>query len=872
LVCARLRPADRPDWRATNFGMSGMFAVGAAKGRMPRPARRVDRVLSDREPILAANPATRREGGVGMRLVRVYVRFYKSFNYDYERKFANGATADPWEMIEDNWYPFVRLPLDSSVTTIVGANESGKSHLLDSIEKAITGKGIERSDFCRYSRFFSVREGQRRRPDFGLELEITSSEDAEHARQLGIEQPSLGSRFHLFRLNGGKPVIYGPSKPDSPIPVSSEANLEAALPVVFRLDARIPLPTSIPLYELTADARRPPSSRRTRWTVLDTIFGRAWTNQDEFSKTAGPKIFGSLGGPDANLDAATSKQTQLGRDLLFQVAGIASSTFQDLSTAIADEQEGYVNAIIAAVNSALAARLNFPRWWAQDREFRLQVSPREYDLVFTIRDRTETDYSFSERSHGLRYFLSYYVQLLAHRPPDDGRSQILLMDEPDAYLSSQGQQDLLRILEEHASPEDGSRADQVVYVTHSPFLINKNRGERIRVLDKGVTDEGTRVVRDAARNHYEPLRSALGAFVAETAFIGGANLFVEGLADQVMLAGMSSHLQSTGAPRTDTLDLNTVTIVPAGSASHVPYLVFLARGRHDIRPACVALLDSDKAGTDAAKVLAKTGGPRIKPVLPPKYILQIGQWADRAHPELAQDVVAHELEDLVPVSVAAAAARRYAIRVIGFSEDQAAPLTAEDIAGRLKLKPGSLFDAVKASFSACLGGMHIEKVGFAREVVGLSREHAADVSDDDLASLSRNFALLLADLAELLRGASTEELELRLNNRLNSAISGFLADYPTPTTRERGRLLLKEIVGAVEDAEIGDRIRLQCEAIKRDFSLDEDALSPIENFDEFRRRIQALRYEERFANQDSLATEADDRSDDVAQSREEINS
>ena len=42
--------------------------------------------------------------------------------------------------------------------------------------------------------------------------------------------------------------------------------------------------------------------------------------------------------------------------------------------------------------------------------------------------------------------MSYYVQLLAHEFPPDGRTEILLMDEPDAYLSSQGQQDLLRIL------------------------------------------------------------------------------------------------------------------------------------------------------------------------------------------------------------------------------------------------------------------------------------------------------------------------------------------------------------------------------------------------------------------------------------------
>lgn len=90
------------------------------------------------------------------------------------------------------------------------------------------------------------------------------------------------------------------------------------------------------------------------------------------------------------------------------------------------------------------------------------------------------------------------------------------MDEPDAYLSSQAQQDLLKIFDLFANPEIGSHLTQpiqVVYVTHSPFLIDKNHSERIRVLQKGNEDEGTRVVKDAARNHYEPLRSSIGAYV-----------------------------------------------------------------------------------------------------------------------------------------------------------------------------------------------------------------------------------------------------------------------------------------------------------------------------------------------------------------------
>ena len=226
-------------------------------------------------------------------------------------------------------------------------------------------------------------------------------------------------------------------------------------------------------------------------------------------------------------------------------------------------RDAFANSIIDKINDGLQTRLNFPRWWVQDREFRLLVSPREYDLAFTIRDRTEKEYAFTERSSGLRYFLSYYIQYLAHDRRTDGR-EILLMDEPDAYLSNQGQQDLLKIFDAFATPEgEGASPIQVIYVTHSPFLIDKNHGDRIRVLEKGVGEEGTRVVRDASRNHYEPLRSAFGSFVGETTFIGNCNLIVEGPADQILLAGAASHLRSKGTADIENIDLNHITIVPA---------------------------------------------------------------------------------------------------------------------------------------------------------------------------------------------------------------------------------------------------------------------------------------------------------------------
>lgn len=787
-----------------------------------------------------------------MRLTRMYVRFYKSFNYDYERKFSGSATPRAWEQIGDAWYPFVRIELDPSITTVVGANEAGKSHLLDAIERVITGKGIEMADFCRYSHFFSVEQGQRRSPDFGCEFEIADDRDVELAKKHLDVEALEGARFKLFRLNGASPVVYRADETEPFKAGLTQAAVDELLPAVFRLDAHIPLPDSIPVLELEATAHRSYGSRRDRFNVDQGFLGKTWAGAEAIKNAAG-ELYSLVSGAAASAEADDrAQQFDLARKLLFDVANIDKTTFKDLSEAIMDGKDGYANAVIQKINDALATYLNFPRWWAQDREFKLLVSRSEFELVFTIRDRTGTDYSFAERSNGLKYFLSYHVQLLAHRPPTTGQAEILLMDEPDAYLSSQGQQDLLRILEEFALPEARHRRDQVVYVTHSPFLINRNAADRIRVLDKGVTDEGTRVVKDVARNHYEPLRSALGAFVAETSFIGGSNLFVEGTADQVLLAGVSSHLLSHGAGRLDTIDLNTVTIVPSGSASSIPYLVYLARGRDVVRPPCVALLDGDQSGVDAARALAKGGGHR-KEILPTKFIVNVGTWANANTKRLApaDEVVVLEPEDLIGLPVAVDAARNYAVKFLELDRTEAEKLDEAAISAALVADKGSLFDALAHAFAGVFDGAHIEKIGFAKEVVAtLAKAREQGPLLPGYEDTENNFALLLAHLASILRNAEVEELNRRLDNRLERIINGFLKDFPNPTTRENGRRLVDEVSASVENSDAGERVKLAASKLRRDFQLDEDLTKPIESFPAFRGRVRALRYEPRYASQD----------------------
>jgi len=91
------------------------------------------------------------EGQYPMYLKAVLARFFKSFNFDYLRKNHSEAKSLPWESIGNTWFPFVRIPLTRDITTIVGANESGKSHSLSAIKKGLSGKNISRRDFCRWN-------------------------------------------------------------------------------------------------------------------------------------------------------------------------------------------------------------------------------------------------------------------------------------------------------------------------------------------------------------------------------------------------------------------------------------------------------------------------------------------------------------------------------------------------------------------------------------------------------------------------------------------------------------------------------------------------------------------------------------------------
>ncbi|CRK56802.1 M. jannaschii predicted coding region MJECL43 [Alloactinosynnema sp. L-07] len=761
-----------------------------------------------------------------MHIREVLIRWYKSFNYDYERKANPRSERKPWQETTDGWLPHVRISLEDDITAVVGANESGKSHLLDAVHIVLTGRNHSQNDFCRYSTLFSVEKDQRLFPEVGAVFALTES-DVEALASLKIPLQANGELL-MLRPSPGSVEVLDASEVRVVLEDDQIKGLDGLLPHAHLLKTQVDLPDSVSISWL-AQTESVLASRKRRCELFQFLAG---LNTLELVTTQAAGLFGLL---TAARDFETEQQ-KLGRLLLTKVARIDASAFRDLQKAIADEEEGLVNALVQEMNRSIGRHLNISKWWSQDEDFQLRVSPREHELVFTIRDRTGTDYSFSERSRGLTYFLSYYVQLRSHDRPE-GVPEVLLMDEPDAYLSALGQQDLLRVIEDHARPEDTNRTDQVVYVTHSPFLINRNAGHRVRVVDKGTRQEGTRQVKDATQNHYEPLRTSLGAFIAETAFIGGDNLFIEGISDQVLIAGMNARLRRKGTAPSECLDLNQVTLVPGGS--NVPYMLYLARGRSQYKPACAVLLDSDKAGR-TAQAQIKKGGTRGKPTVTDELVVMLGDWAVTAGAVAVDGVTIEEPEDLVPTNLAGVAARRYAMHFLGYSEKETAKLQDAHISAAINVDNTSMWDAIASAFKAAFD-TEIGKAGFAKELLAYAKEHQDDeIQPDGVEVLERNFASLIKKLAETLELARTKENDSRRDQRVQRIIDEFADDHPNGTLRDRASTMLKRIDAAADDTEDGDMIRAGTSRIRRDFKLDTDPLDKVPEYDKFLDRLNSL--------------------------------
>ncbi|MDQ4110523.1 MAG: AAA family ATPase [Actinomycetota bacterium] len=821
-----------------------------------------------------------------MILETIYVRHFRSFNFDFLRQDLTDQNKFPWDELTgvedyesedavdeeededvdddpeaevtpevpaaaeeadesvavidvalgDSYYPFVKVELERDITTVVGANESGKSQLITAIQCLLGDHEIRPRDFCRYSKFFGVRRSMRL-PEFGGRFTEVTPE--ERAVLVATAAHNVPGDFWFFRLERG-PVLYVEEENGSitAVDLNDDQVKTLPLPTARRIDSTVVLPSSASLFDLASGKASLQPRSRDEWLDLFKELKRLSEDPAAAAATAVNMLLPQVGARqdvDVEKDA---KSLALVRDLLESVAEVDAKAYTELLKADA-EDDGYTSALTTSVTEALGASLNFQKWWSQDRDFSLQVHKDAFHLVFTLKDNSGQTYTFDERSGGMQYFLSYFIQREAYSPKDLARSEILLMDEPDAYLSTMGQQDLMRVFARYAFPDDGKRAAQVMYVTHSPFLIDKNYPHRIRVLQKGLGEEGTRVVQKAASEKYEPLRSAFSSFHADTAFIGTCNILVEGPADLILFSGISAGMKRATEPG-PTLDLNTLTMVPVHGAGNYRYLVHLTRGRDLDRPAIVVLLDSDKAGDRAHADLNKLeNGFGDKPVFDNDLIYAIDQLPMA---DMAVDVSEiHEPEDLVPATVARRALAEF---VSEFRSPQSRKKILDELPDPLVIDPGLRLydqarDALLAASKTADAPLSVGKIEFAHAVSAVVR---AAESAEGLRGLYTNFGALFAELNLLQETAMERHTRERITEITKRIVERFKRDHKTRASKHTVARLLDEIeshlqggAGPEEEA-----VRLACRSIREEFALADSPMSNVENFSDLREQLKEL--------------------------------
>jgi len=196
------------------------------------------------------------------------------------------------------------------------------------------------------------------------------------------------------------------------------------------------------------------------------------------------------------------------------------------------------------------------------------------------------------RSRGFIWFFSFLAWFFQQQK--SGKPVILLLDEPGVFLHASAQGDLLRFIETEL------KNHQVIYTTHSPFMIDPRRLERVRVVcDHGMDEdrmlprdrEGTKVYSDpleADPGSLFPLQGALAFHSMQTLLMGPNTLAVEGVSDMFYIQGMTDLLQR--AEKTGLSDAWTVT--PIGGIDNVPTFTALFGAQKELNLA--VLIDYQK--------------------------------------------------------------------------------------------------------------------------------------------------------------------------------------------------------------------------------------------------------------------------------------
>lgn len=245
-------------------------------------------------------------------------------------------------------------------------------------------------------------------------------------------------------------------------------------------------------------------------------------------------------------------------------------------------------------NNKLNKLINeFNKFYTQEKvEF---VATFENDSLNFIVKTTNKYLNLDERSNGLKWYLNMYIQIVSKTACSDIRNYIILMDEPGVYLHVNAQKELLNLFEDFTS-----KNNQIIYTTHSPFMIYEDKPYRTRLIIKDSNGNSNISNKYYSLPHkmgsktetLTPLLKAIGMSMSYNILSINnerENIITEGISDYNYLKGYFCLKKC-----------NTPNIIPSVSVDNINNIASILIGW-----GCKfkVLLDQDSAGRKQYKVL-----------------------------------------------------------------------------------------------------------------------------------------------------------------------------------------------------------------------------------------------------------------------------
>ena len=280
------------------------------------------------------------------------------------------------------------------------------------------------------------------------------------------------------------------------------------------------------------------------------------------------------------------KQIKPGEKVFFAFLGLVGTTLEEINQINKFEP---LKARLEAASNKITRDVF--KYWTQNQYLRVQFTLdaalpgdeapfNQGKILHTRIYNTLHDVSvnFDERSRGFVWFFSFLV-LFSQVKKNYGRNVIILLDEPGLSLHAKAQGDLLQYIEEQLKPDH-----QVIYSTHSPFMVDPNNLMSARTVEDVVIYEennhqpkeilGTKVGSDVLstdRDTLFPLQGALGYEITQTLFVGKNSILVEGPSDLLYITVFSAELKRLNRTYLDP----RWTITPVGGVDKVAAFISL---------------------------------------------------------------------------------------------------------------------------------------------------------------------------------------------------------------------------------------------------------------------------------------------------------